>query len=124
MLGVELVAQHRHGEPAVRRECIQPRNDCRAQALARAGFGPAGRLRDRQHRGVGAVEPGLGNGVLVLEVASHLGQAQARQTRHLMQMHGVPATLLAERERRIENRVAPVVEGDRRDADQSHRNSR
>jgi hypothetical protein len=69
----------------------------------------------------------------VLEVAPHLGQRDTHRARHFVQMNGVPAALLAEGQRRVEDgladavggTVAPrAVDGDRCGADQSHRNSR
>jgi hypothetical protein len=96
MIGLQLVAQHGRRHRLVCSQRIKPAPYCAEKPVARTQFQPVRCIRGSNHGRFSAVEPRLGQRILVGVALLDIGQGDVHGRRDVAQMHRIPATLLAE----------------------------
>ena len=102
MAGIELFPQHLAGDAAVGRQGVQPRGDHPVQPVGRGEPGEALAVLG-QHGGVGAGEPGVGDGVLVPVMGADVGHGDVQAPGHLAQPQPPPSHVIGDVEGGVED---------------------
>ena len=102
MAGIELFPQHLAGHAAVGRQGVQPGGDHPVQPVGRGEPGEALAALG-QHGGVGAGEPGVGDGVLVPVMLADVGHGEVQARRDLAQAQAPPSHVVGDVEGGVED---------------------